>query len=49
MFEMNLLQDSQQTLEKMEKEAQETVAAKRVKVEELDYNIRLLEDSYSQR
>ena len=49
LFEMNLLQDSQQTLEKMEKEAADTVAAKRSKVEELDTNIHLLEDMFGQK
>ena len=46
---MNLFQDRTQTLEKMEKEAAETIAAKRCKVVELDNNIKLLADSMQGR
>ena len=49
LFEMNLLQENQQTLEKMEKESQEVVAAKRLKIVELENNIKLLQDSHQGR
>jgi len=42
LFEMNLLQENQQTLEKIERESREIINNKREKVIELDYNIRLL-------
>ena len=42
LFEMNLLQENQQTLEKMEKESREVIAARRLKIVELDNNIKLL-------
>ena len=49
LFEMNLFQDRTQTLEKMEKEAAERIAAKRSKVVELNNNIKLLADSMQGR
>ena len=49
LFEMNLLQENTQTLEKMERESAETLAARRRKIDELDYNIRGLEGSWQSR
>ena len=49
LFEMNLFQDRTQTLEKMEKESQATIAARRAKIIELDNNIKLLKDSMQGR
>ena len=49
LFEMNLLQENQQTLEKIERESQEKISAKRAKLIELDSNIKLLEDSQKGR
>ena len=40
LFEMNLLQENTQTLEKMERESAETLAARRRKIDELDMNIK---------
>ena len=40
LFEMNLLQENTQTLEKMERESAETLAARRRKIDELDTNIK---------
>ena len=39
LFEMNLLQDNQQTLEKIQAECAQKIAAKRRKIAELDSNI----------
>ena len=49
LFEMNLLQDNQQTLEKIEAESAQSIAAKRRKIAELDSNIRQLQDGYKSR
>jgi len=46
---MNLLQENQQTLEKIERESREKINAKRAKLIELDSNIKLLEDSQKGR
>ena len=46
---MNLLQENTQTLEKMERESAETLAARRRKIDELDTNIRGLEISWQSR
>ena len=40
LFEMTLLQENTQTLEKMERESAETLAARRRKIDELDPNIK---------
>jgi hypothetical protein len=42
---MNLLQENQQTLEKIERESREIIKKKREKIIELDFNIKLLQDS----
>ena len=49
LFEMNLFQDRTQTLEKMEKECQAKIAVRKRKIEELDNNIALLQQSLGAR
>ena len=49
LFEMKQLQDLKQTLEKVEQESADTIAAKRSKVVELDSNIKQLKDSMKGR
>ena len=46
---MNLLQENQQTLEKMEKESREVIAARRAKINDIDKNILMLQDSHTSR
>lgn len=49
LFEMNLLQENQQTLEKMEKESRDVIAARRAKINDIDKNILMLQDSHTSR
>ena len=46
---MNLLQESQQTLENMEKESRKVIAARRAKINDIDKNILMLRDSHTSR
>lgn len=49
LFEMNLLQENQQALEKMQAESKRKIAEKRRKIEELDSNIRQIKEGYKSR
>ena len=46
---MNLIQESQQTYEKIAKECQDNIEAKRAIITDVDANIRLLADSRNQK
>ena len=49
LFKMNLLQESQQTYEKIAKECQDTVEDKRAIILDVDNNVRLLQESRNQK